>query len=313
MSVIDLFAGAGGWDLAARQLGVDPIGIELNGAACATRAAAGLRTIQADLLQWAGKPPERIRADVADLFATDWPEVDLRTMTGLIASPPCPAFSMAGNGRGRAELGGIVDAVRAHAWPSPTASPDARLLWLPYEWTLRHRPTWTVWEQVPPVLPFFEAVADVLPYHGYFTWAGVLNSADYGTPQTRRRAVLIATIMHPVGEPEPSHAGRWVTMGQALRMCGPWELNPGTFAASGGNRRQYGLDEPAPTIAFGNDLAAWYWHHGAERRPLTHKQAARLQDLPCGHPFAGTQTEVAQQIGNAIPVRLARAVLEQVL
>ena len=27
-NVLDLFAGAGGWDIAARRLGIDPIGLE---------------------------------------------------------------------------------------------------------------------------------------------------------------------------------------------------------------------------------------------------------------------------------------------
>jgi DNA (cytosine-5)-methyltransferase 1 len=44
MTVIDLFAGPGGWDLAAQSLGMEVVGVELDDAACATREAAGLRT-----------------------------------------------------------------------------------------------------------------------------------------------------------------------------------------------------------------------------------------------------------------------------
>jgi hypothetical protein len=40
---VDLFAGAGGWDVAALELGVDTIGVENDDAAVATRAAAQLR------------------------------------------------------------------------------------------------------------------------------------------------------------------------------------------------------------------------------------------------------------------------------
>lgn len=49
MNVIDLFAGPGGWDVAAAELGIHPLGIEHDDAACATRKAAGLRTLQADV------------------------------------------------------------------------------------------------------------------------------------------------------------------------------------------------------------------------------------------------------------------------
>jgi DNA (cytosine-5)-methyltransferase 1 len=78
---VDLFAGPGGWDVAARQLGIDPLGIEYDDAACATRAAAGLLTLQ---------------ADVAELDPTDFGPIDL-----VIASAPCPTFSGAGQGAGR--------------------------------------------------------------------------------------------------------------------------------------------------------------------------------------------------------------------
>lgn len=71
MTVIDLFAGMGGWDLAARELGLDPLGIEHNPDACATREAAGLRTLQADIatLDPAGFAP----CDVMDMdLAVAW-------------------------------------------------------------------------------------------------------------------------------------------------------------------------------------------------------------------------------------------------
>lgn len=74
---IDLFAGAGGWDWAARELGLDPLGIEWDADACATREAAGLRTLKADV---AALNPEHFRP-----------------CRMLIGSPPCPTFSAAGN------------------------------------------------------------------------------------------------------------------------------------------------------------------------------------------------------------------------
>jgi len=63
----DLFAGAGGWDLAARELGIHARGVENMKEARATRDAAGLATIHDDV--WTFQPDGN-----AD---------------GVIASPPC--------------------------------------------------------------------------------------------------------------------------------------------------------------------------------------------------------------------------------
>lgn len=99
MTVIDLFAGPGGWDEGVRELGLAPYGIELDPDACATARAAG---------------HYRHRADVARteplMAANAWGPVE-----GLIASPPCQGFSTAGHGRGRADsvhMLAELDAVR---------------------------------------------------------------------------------------------------------------------------------------------------------------------------------------------------------
>jgi DNA (cytosine-5)-methyltransferase 1 len=46
---LDLFAGPGGWDEGIRDLGICPLGIEWDAAACATARAAGHRRLQADV------------------------------------------------------------------------------------------------------------------------------------------------------------------------------------------------------------------------------------------------------------------------
>lgn len=46
MIAVDLFAGPGGWDVAAASLGIDALGIEWDAAACRVREAAGHRTLQ---------------------------------------------------------------------------------------------------------------------------------------------------------------------------------------------------------------------------------------------------------------------------
>ena len=79
--IVDLFAGAGGWDEGLHELGYTAVGIDVDRWACATARAAG---------------HERIEADIAALDPEDFAPV-----WGLIGSPPCQASSTAGKGLGR--------------------------------------------------------------------------------------------------------------------------------------------------------------------------------------------------------------------
>lgn len=68
-------------------------------------------------------------------------------------------------------------------------------------------------------------------------------------------------------------------------------------------------DEPAYTIRteFFKPEKGCYLHPEAHR-PLTHREAARLQTFPDNFVFEGSKTEIAKQIGNAVPPLLAQAV-----
>lgn len=48
--------------------------------------------------------------------------------------------------------------------------------------------------------------------------------------------------------------------------------------------------------------------HPEQHRPITHREAARLQTFPDNFRFCGSKIEIAKQIGNAVPVLLAAAV-----
>ena len=47
--------------------------------------------------------------------------------------------------------------------------------------------------------------------------------------------------------------------------------------------------------------------HPSENRPITHYEAALIQDFPDHYRWHGTKTEIARQIGNAVPVGLSCA------
>jgi DNA (cytosine-5)-methyltransferase 1 len=257
MVTVSLFAGPGGWCHGARTIGVDPIGIELEPTACATRRAAGHTTIRADLLDRPGNEGYTIPA---------------RAVTGLIGSPPCPLFSAAGTGEGVDLLPRIITQFARWGpwvfyddrteWP-----PDVLLLNVPTQWIDLHLPDWVALEQVPPVLPYWETVARWMrDDHGYSTWTGILNAADYGVPQTRKRAFLLASLDRTAGPPEPTHAQHpqgtlfgverkpWVTMAEALDLDGVLHTNVGPLVD--GTRQTRSTSEPAPTIT-GKSHGQW--------------------------------------------------------
>lgn len=53
--------------------------------------------------------------------------------------------------------------------------------------------------------------------------------------------------------------------------------------------------------------------HPEQHRPITHREAARLQTFADDFVFCGSKIEIAKQIGNAVPPLLAAAVAKSVL
>jgi DNA (cytosine-5)-methyltransferase 1 len=50
--------------------------------------------------------------------------------------------------------------------------------------------------------------------------------------------------------------------------------------------------------------------HPEQHRPITHREAARLQSFPDSFRFRGTKIEIARQIGNAVPPLLAARIAD---
>ena len=250
---LDLFAGPGGWSEAEKALGRHEVGIELDEAACSTRAAAGHETIV---------------GDVAQLDPTEFEG----EAEGLIASPPCPAFSVAGKGEGRDHLPALVDAVNRGDW-SARPSDDPRV-WLVLEvgrWIDGVGPEWVALEQVREVLPVWRAYRHRLVESGWSAWAGLIDAADYGVPQNRTRAVLIASRVRNVHPPAPTHVegdapslfeqrAPWVSWGEALGLAGvalgfPRLDDTGTSAD--GYRERDWRDADEPSFALTEKARSW--------------------------------------------------------
>lgn len=192
---VDLFAGPGGWDVAAHSLGLNVLGIEWDKWACETRRAAGLPTIEGDVRQYG--------------------PADFPGAKGFIASPPCQTFSTAGRGAGRKALDVVLTAIQALADREEvdySSFDDERtgLVLEPLRWMLEaidlgEPYEWACFEQVPAVLPVWAAMAEVLADNGYSVDFGKLSAEEYGVPQTRKRAVLVAKLHGEASLPVPTH------------------------------------------------------------------------------------------------------------
>lgn len=250
--IIDIFAGPGGWDEGLLTLGrSDAIGIEWEKYACATARAAGHR---------------RAQADVSTLDPT---RLGVGDVDGLIGSPPCQAWSMAG------KRGGESDRTHCHELADRMATGDDSTDWTSWEdersplvcqpirWVRDLQPEWVALEEVPQVASLWEHFTRILDGWGYSTWTGDLCAADYGVPQTRTRRILIASRARKVGPPPPTHSKvahgedllggctlPWVTMGEALG---------------------WGFDEPSATISGGGSASggAEPFANAGHRRRLT--------------------------------------------
>ena len=164
---------------------------------------------------------------------------------------------------------------------------------------------------------------------------GMLSLYEYVDEPKPWRTVrdAIEDLPEPVGteirdEPEPLnlHFGR-----------NPTEMSRKRYRAvpPGGNR--FDLQKNAPEItpkcwirkkSGGTDLFGRLWWdrpsvtirtefykpekgrylHPERHRPITHREAARLQSFPDDFVFTGSKVEIARQIGNAVPPLLGKAV-----
>jgi DNA (cytosine-5)-methyltransferase 1 len=226
--ILDLFAGAGGWEEGLRMLGLSALGIETERWACETARAAG---------------HERLQADVAALDP-----LQFQPVWGLVGSPPCQAYSTAGKGLGRADKPLVIACAHELAAGNDSRAarleecrdPRSLLTIEPLRFVLALKPRWVALEQVPAVLELWTLFAGLLSAHGYHTAAGILSAERYRVPQTRKRAFLIASLDGPVSLPEPTHRSYnprrkdipddeaallpWVSMAEALGWASAEEV-----------------------------------------------------------------------------------------
>jgi DNA (cytosine-5)-methyltransferase 1 len=338
--IIDLFCGAGGMSLGfidRRFCG----GFECVLAVDNDRAALATHHANFDgdfvcgnIEEWLEENPKIPKADI------------------VIGGPPCQGFSLLNKKR---------------------AGDHRRALWEPYlDVVERCGAKLFVMENVSELYRS-EELAQIERHArriGFMMNAAILNAADYGAPQTRKRTLIIGwredELAAPAFPPPQTHTvtpdlinnlPAWRTVRDVIGDLGkpigteigekpPLDLHFGRTPEAksiarykavppGGNR--FDLQKNARHLtppcwikktSGGTDLFGRLWWdrpsvtirteffkpekgrylHPSEHRPITHREAARLMGFPDDFIFTGTKTEIAKQIGNAVPPDLAGAV-----
>lgn len=310
--IIDAFSGAGGWECGlAAMRGGDCLGVEYDPDMVATARAAGHR------------------AELADVSAIDPRELlGGKRCEGLIASPPCPSFSAGGKQLGRQDLPVIHQLITELAGGIDRRSEyrmhdeRSRLTCEPMRWATLLQPEWIALEQVPAVLPVWQDMARLLESHyGYSTWAGVVYAECYGVPQTRQRAVLLASRAREVAGPVATHRRwyppahkyavsgngdghlpRWISMGEALG----WDEN--TIINTRGDRKTSGGNDfraDRPSWGLTEKVRSWWTY-----RPATTLSGDPRISGP-GHKDGRPGSGYPRQQDNAIRVTIEEAAVLQ--
>lgn len=297
MRAVDLFAGAGGTSTGARSVGVEIV------------AAVNHwpRAVEAHALNHPGA--QHLCEDAAILDPTTLPAHDL-----LLASPSCT-----GHTRARGVDRPHHDAARATAWCALRVA-EAQ------------RPRAVIVENVPEMLSWvcYRGWRLALSDLGYRVSEQVIDAADAGVPQHRRRLFVVATrTRRPIEVPQPTAArvnaracldldgGAWspwaswcertrkrIVEGQRVHGA---DVLAAYYGSETGGRS---LDRPIGTLTTVDRYALV---RGDVARMLSVAEMLALSSFPADYQLAGTKRDRVKLIGNAVPPGLAAHVIGSVM
>lgn len=300
MNAIDLFAGAGGFSTGAAMAGANVVW------------AANHWTVA---VEWhAANHPGTVHA-CQDLQQADFRDAPAHDM--LLASPACQ-----GHSRARGAEKPHHDALRSTAWAVVTCAEV-------------HRPAVAIVENVPEftcwtLYPAWCAAMNAL---GYTLAPMVIDAADHGVAQHRRRLFVVATrSKHPVELRMPGrqvataadvidfNAGRWSQIDKPGR-------SPRTLARIASGRAAHGARFVAPYYGSGSGETGrslyrplgtittrdrWAVIDGDRMRMLSSDECRKAMGFPDGYLLPATHKEAVHLLGNAVCPPVARDLIQAI-
>lgn len=313
VTAVELFAGAGGLALGLELAGIKTLEyVEFDKACC--------ETLRANRPDW-------------NVVCDDIHNVDFTKYRGKVdivtGGFPCQAFSFAGKKLGFEDTRGTL----FHEFARCVKEINPKIF-------LAENVRGLVFHDRGRTLT---TIIEVLEELGYTTQYQILNAAYYGVGQKRERIVIIG-IRNDLdlifSYPAPDE--KMTTLRQALKDCPPsigeaysekkrkvldlvppggcWVDLPEDVAKaymgksyySGGGRRgmarRISWDEPSLTLTCSPSQKQTERCHPDETRPFTVREYARIQSFPDDWKFCGGITDQYKQIGNAVPVEMARRI-----
>lgn len=322
-SYIDLFCGAGGLSFGFDKAGFENIfSVEINPEFAKTykKNFPSHKLLVEDIRDISNDTVKELVGDR---------EVDI-----IIGGPPCQGFSIAGN-IGRT----FIDDERN------------RLFKEFVRFVSEVNPKMFIMENVAAMATHLKgktikAIVDAFEHAGmgYKVKWEVLNTVNYEIAQERRRIVvvgvrsdldtefsypthstIIKTIKEVIGDLPPLASGEksnipnHIAMSHSEQMLEkmsyikdggdrydiPEELRP----KSGDVRKYIRYDSTRPSVCVTGDMRKIF--HYEQNRALTCRELARIQSFPDSFVFEGKSIQIQQQIGNAVPPKLANFLAEQ--
>jgi DNA (cytosine-5)-methyltransferase 1 len=304
-TVVSLFCGAGGMDLGLKKAGLNIVWANDNDKDC-------LATYKSNF----GGQSTCILSDVAEVKSEDIPNSDL-----IVGGFPCQGFSVANKYRS-------VDDSRNKLYLEMLRIIGDK------------KPKWFIAENVRGILSIgkgkvLERIINDFSNAGYKVNYRLVNMADYGVPQMRKRVIILGSrndlpINCHLYFPAETHSKRghlltrkWVSFNTALQELEKYNDIPDKAIGSKykmtvrdftGHRKPNG-NEPSPTIlARGNGGGGVNaTPHPSGLRRLTVRESAWIQTFPIDFRFVGSVNSTYRQIGNSVPVLYAQRLGEMVL
>lgn len=320
ISIISLYAGAGGLDLGFRLEGFDPvIAIDNNQA-----AVDSYNLNDPDCVAQLGDLSKLNDKQIIELVRE---ACNGRVPRGVIGGPPCQGVSSSNVHKQR------------HDKRKKALLRYARIV---KALTTVFNLDFFVFENVVGLKSkkhkqYFRRIVKALEDAGFSLFEQELDARDFGVAQARRRVFIVGINRHffpgiefifptPLGTkktvrdvigslPAPVFFNRSFKPEDIPHHCNHWAMNPrspkfGT-AQNGAGRsfRRLEWDQPSATVAYGH--REMHVHPTGTRRVSVY-EGMLLQGFPIDYKLAGNFSEQVDQVSNAVPPPLARAVAKAI-